>query len=528
MIKLTVDPQVLISLQQAFPRPVKSAARALAKYLAVVEGLIFDAIQRGLKPEQRKLNLFAIPLHELANRGGRIGSSKLRLHKWLKDNKLEIVQTANKGNKFKGQYSLVKLSKLVTISGQMPVKSDLFNEISSDKELDSYLTGNESDNKAVFKHLYPDIDPAYLLNVKAGVFDFVPVDIESLKAFIVWVTEKANKGADHKRAQSLIHAKTILAVSCVTGGIYPQRIKPSQFGRNYYEGVSVQNIHKELRRAMLGNCWEYDIRSSVVCWKMGFAKRLLCDAGLPQHVRKKFPATTLYLEDKADFMSTVRYFTFEGNTSLTPEFQLGLIKQALTAISFGAKVLGKGWTDKSGNWKNPALVEILQNKCERDKFLLDPTVKAFTAEQKLLDQYIFELVKQKVPDLLELEFVKTLSGRVNKSKVISYLYQHSETEAIDFVLGYADQHGHQPIARVHDAIFFRNRLGVDLKSEIEYALQQHTRNPYWHLAPKKIKRYSSISIDQAVEAQLHKQRIIDEEQLAASYFQANAVCSVNH
>ena len=515
MIKLTINPQVLISLQQAFPRPLRSAARALAKYLAVVEGLIFDAVQRGLLPEQRKLKLFAIPLHELANRGGRIGPSKLRLHKWLKDNNLEIVQTVEKGNKFSGEYSLVKLSKLVTISGQVAVK---FDEIKSDKELNSYLTGNEADNLAVFKHLYPDIDPTQPLDSKAGVFDFAPVDIESLKAFIVWLAERADIGANDKRAQSLIHAKTILAVACVTGGVYPQRRKPSPFGRTYYDGVSVQNAHKELRRAMLGDCWEYDIRSSVVSWKMGFAKRLLRDAGLPPDVRKQFPATTLYLEDKADFMSTVRYFTFDGNTSLTPEFQLGLVKQALTAISFGAKILAKGWTDSFGNWKNPALVEILQNTCERNRFLADPTVKAFTAEQKILDDYLFELVKQQAPDLLELEIVKTLSGRVSKSKVISYLYQHAETESIDLVLACAEQYGHKPIARVHDAIFFRNRLGVDVKSEIEFALQQRSGNPYWYLAPKQLKRYNTIFIDQAVEEQLHRKRIADEELLAANYF----------
>ena len=518
MIKLTVDPQVLISLQQACPRPLRSAARALAKYLAVVEGLIFDAVQRGLLPEQRKLKLFAIPLHELANRGGRIGPSKLRLHKWLKDNQLEIVQTVEKGNKFSGEYSLVKLSKLVTISGQVSVKSSQFNEIKSDKELHSYLTGDEADNLSVFKHLYPDIDPTQPLDTKAGVFDFAPVDIESLKAFIVWLTDRADIGANDKRAQSLIHAKTILAVVCVTGGVYPQRIKPSPFGRTYYEGVSVQNVHKELRRAMLGNCWEYDMRSSVVSWKMGFAKCLLRDAGLTPDVCKLFPATTLYLEDKADFMSTVRYFTFEGNTSLTPEFQLILVKQALTAISFGAKILANGWTDSFGNWKNPALVEILQNTSERNRFLADPTVKAFTAEQKALDHYLFELVKQQVPDLLELEIVKTLSGRVSKSKVISYLYQHAETEAIDFILACAEQYGHKPIARVHDAIFLRNRLGVDVKSEIEFSLQQRTGNPYWYLTPKQLKRYNSISIDQAVEDQLHRQRIADEELLATNYF----------
>jgi hypothetical protein len=517
MIKLTVDPQVLISLQQAFPRPLRSASRALAKYLAAVEGLIFDAVQRGLTPEQRKLKLFAIPLHELANRGGRIGPGKLRLHKWLKENNLELVQTVDKGNKFKGENSLVKLSKLVTISGHLTVSAKQIDQIKSDRELERYLTWDVSDNLAVFKHLYPELDPGQLVEATFEKFDIAPIDVESLKAFIVWLSDRANAAGD-KRAQSLIQAKTILAVASVTGGIYPQRRKVSPFGRTYYEGVSVQNVHKELRRAMLGDCWEYDMRSSVVSWKMGFASRLLKDAGLTPDVRKQFPATSLYLEDKTDFMSTVRYFTFDGNVSLTHEFQLGLIKQALTAISFGAKILAKGWTDSTGNWHNPALVEILQNSLERNRFLSDPTVKAFTAEQKSLDQYLFELVKLEAPELLDLEILKTQSGRVSKSKTISYLYQHAETQAIDFVLDYAEQHGRKPIARVHDAIFFRNRLGVDLKSEIEYCLQKHMSNPFWYLTPKQIKRYNPISIDQGVEEQLHKQRIIEESLLAFNYF----------
>jgi len=62
------------------------------------------------------------------------------------------------------------------------------------------------------------------------------------------------------------------------------------------------------------------------------------------------------------------------------------------------------------------------------------------------------------------------------------------------------------------------RLGVDLKSEIEFALKQHTANPFWHLTPKQIKRYNQISIDAAVEEQMHRQRIAEEERLAYGYF----------
>ena len=521
MIKLTVNPKVLIGLQEAFPSPVKSAARALAKYLAVLEGLIFDAIQRGITPEQRKLKLFSIPLHELANRGGRIGSEKTRMHKWLKDNNLEIVETVVKGNKFTGEYSLVKLSKLAVISGQVTLSSRQLDAVTSDKELDRYLNGNEEDNLAIFKHLYPEINPSQLLDTASGEFDFVPVDIGSVKAFIVWLSAKADSSSHDKRAQSLIHAKTILAVASVTGGFYPQRRKLSPFGRVYYEGVSVQNVHKELRRAMLGNCWEYDMQSSVVSWKMGFAKGLLFDARLKQDVRTQFPATTLYLEDKSDFMSTVRYFTFEGNTTLTHEFQLSLIKKALTAISFGAKNSGSGWIDSLGIRRNPALVDILMNKDERQNFISDPTVMAFIAEQHELDEYIFSVAKKKLPELINFEFLKTASGRLSKSKVLSYLYQHAETNAMDMICKMASNQGKNPIARVHDAVFFKHRLGADLKHEIELDLQESTCNNYWHLTAKQLSRYTPVSLDAIKEEGEHKQRMKLEELKAFEYFQNN-------
>lgn len=66
-----------------------------------------------------------------------------------------------------------------------------------------------------------------------------------------------------------------MGIASVMDGYYVQRKKPSAFGRMYYEGVSVQNINKDLRSAVLGDCWEYDIRSSVVAWKMGWAKAIL-------------------------------------------------------------------------------------------------------------------------------------------------------------------------------------------------------------------------------------------------------------
>ena len=158
----------------------------------------------------------------------------------------------------------------------------------------------------------------------------------------------------------------------------------------------------------------------------------------------------------------------------------------------------------------------------RARFLADPTVKAFIEEQRALDDFIFELVKKNYAELLALDCLKTASGRVSKSKVLAYLYQHAETGAMDLICSVAAQYGHVPIARVHDAVFFRSRLGPDLKQELEFKLQDATHNKYWHLSPKQLKRYTPVSIDAAHYELQHRQRIADEEKKAMDYF---SICS---
>ena len=112
MIKITVHESVEEALHKAFPRPAASAKKALAKYVAVVESMLFDALQHGRTPEQLKLNLYAVSLDQLANKGGQIGPKKIRVHKWLRENNLELLETVVPGSKFTGQNSQVKLTDI--------------------------------------------------------------------------------------------------------------------------------------------------------------------------------------------------------------------------------------------------------------------------------------------------------------------------------------------------------------------------------------------------------------------------------
>ena len=122
-------------------------------------------------------------------------------------------------------------------------------------------------------------------------------------------------------------------------------------------------------------------------------------------------------------------------------------------------------------------------------------MQAFIKEQGLLDAHLYELVKVQRRDLLSKPFLQTPSGRPSKSKILAYLYQHDETEVMDIVCEIAAQHGREPIARVHDAIFFKRKLSVHLRHEIELTMQERTDNLHWRLSNKQLERYEPRYLD---------------------------------
>ena len=507
MIKITVDSAVYEALQKAFPKPANTAHRALAKYISVLEAMLFQSLHFEVTPMQRKLDLFAISLQQLANKGGQIGPKKQRLHAWLRDNNLNLVEAVVIGSNLTGDVSQCKLTKLVTMVDTLAVEDTILTTLTTDREIDQYLSGDEFSAYQLVNLLYPEYKSRTSAAELDEFFEPLPVDMDSLKSYIYWLVTDADLLSIQKKNQALRQAKIILTVASVMNGQYMQRKKPSPFGRMYYEGTSVQNINKELRRAVLGNCWEYDIRSSVVAWKMGWAKQCIQSRGQGEELRKVFSATLNFLEDKAGFMGTVQYFTFDEESPVPKDLQPKLLKQAFTAISFGARQNTTGWQNESGGWTNPALVEIIKNGDDRRRFLADASVQAFIKEQSMLDAHLYARVKLERRDLLSKPFLQTASGRSSQSKILAYLYQHDETEVMNVVCAVAAQHGRTPIARVHDAIFFKRKINVDLRSEIEMCMQDHTNNPYWRLSHKQLERYEPRYLDLKLDEEAHKERI---------------------
>jgi hypothetical protein len=494
MLTITIDPVVLATLQQSFPTPRTAAVKALNKYKALLEDLLFRATLRGQTNYERLLNCYSIPVSDLVHKGPHIGYDKVRLHKWLNNNKLDLIETVEKGSNLTGRVSMIKLTELVSIHHTTTTLQQALATVNTAKQLSSVICADAQRNSDVFSALYPDyfsyLGPAQ----RQQVFDVAPVDIASLEAYIAWLHKGATMISPGRIRTYTEQAEVILSVARHTGGWFPQRKKLSAFGRTYYSGLSVQNVKKELRRAMLGNCWEYDIRSSVVTWKMTFAQELTDKLYPTKECRRLFWASTLYLEDRADFMRDVRKEMFPLEKILPVEFQEKLIKNAVTAISFGARAKAVGWLPENGEWINPALRKIIRNPFHRAAFLNAAVIQQFVNEQGMLDSYLAQGMKKELP-MLYFGPLITRNVMPSKSKAVAYLYQHAEAQVMQTAIDVLAKHGIKPIALIHDAFITRNKLRMNLRDEIHHALRSSTQNKFWSIKPTKLEgyRYNSMN-----------------------------------
>lgn len=510
MLKIQLDPTVLRTLQTQFPKR-NSAKRALDKYVKLLTEQMTQSVMHGRSAWMTSNDLYSISLHKQRNRGGQIGPHKLRLQNWLEDNDLELFSVSLLGSNMSKRLSVVKLTDLAKITNIVTVFKTK-DEIET-QDLRQLLDDQSINNEEFFKKQYPEITSLKDMEVN-DMFDVVPIDMRSLRNYLHWVQHDASLIDAKNKLQIITQADSILRIAQHTNGFYFQRKKSSDFGRIYYSGTSVQNVNKELRRAMLGHCWEYDIRSSVFAWKMGHARECYETLKTSETFSQCFSQTLLFLEDKKDFMAAVRYYTFKENSNVPRDLQDKLLKQAVTAISFGARRGNKGWKTADGGWSNPALVEIFKNSEERERFMNCPMIKKFISEQNTLDKFIYQTCREADPPFMSLPEVRTQCGVLSKAKVIAYLYQHFETQVMDVAAEEIEKRGRKVLARIHDAIIIDKRLGVDNKFEIEEAMRDATSNPYWHLTPKELQPFERpYSLDRA-EIDAHRERLVEAEREA--------------
>ena len=489
MIKLIVDPIVLTTLKRAMPK-TKKAEDALEKYINKLQLHIDKSLMSDSGGLYRKTSLLYLSTHSLALDVGQftIDGKKQYLHQWLEAHKVNLIYVKEVGEKNKNS-SLVGLTNLVTINDAMDLQTLKKKTVN---ELDKLLNDKSLTDVDLFFRMFPDFATFNQQYIQAN-YDLCPINTKSLKQFIVWVSLRANKVNAVEKQMMLRQANMILRVATAGDDVLPMKKKLSPFGRTYYEGTSVQSVHRTLREGMLGKCYEYDLRTSVIAWKMGFAQLCYQQMKTQNTFQQEFSACLDYLKDKKKFREQVRSQTFGSSSHIDPDLQIKLVKEGLTALSFGARIYSHGWINQSGDAFNPAIVKIFKDQEARDGFINSSLVRKFREEQKRLDDFVFRFYTSSDDTLLKMKILQTNSGRVSKSKVMSFLYQTAETIVMDIISTEIKILGKKVLARVHDAIFIDTKLTNYDKSNIEFNVRDTTGIDYITLDEEKLKGFKGVS-----------------------------------
>ncbi|KAB2970320.1 hypothetical protein [Zoogloea sp.] len=536
-MKPTISIEVLNALEQQFPKKTSTAVRPRKSTSQTPAQKAIPKIEQALQKQllkyfclrdaqDFKLDTYRMSLEQFKLDCGQIGPNKEWTAYWLRDN-CALFAVVEAGSNLTGQLSRVKFNARVSIEQTTvrpkTIKEDDMNNL-SDTQIAALASGCDAraeeptDNDIeIVKVFYSDLIAAAESGDTsiAAQYDFLEVDVSSVLAFIEWANSSACKWSQKKKDINTHHANIILAVVRVFGK-YPMKRLKSDFGRNYYEGISIQNISKTLRAAVLGNAHEYDMTSSVVAWKLGFARGYLDANGYKQTaVHEAFPTLTLYVENKADLLRTVSMYVYPEGCYTRPEFRMTNLKTAFTALTFGAKLTRGAWTNSAGEYEYPAIRSVITDTKEYTAFSNDSAVKQFMKEMDALDSFILSLEQQADPGLIHKSELMTHGGNFSKAKALAYLYQTAETEVMDVVRKRAADLGHEVRANIHDAVIFKHRLGVEGVSEINACVREITHNPYWKLSHKELSRFNTRHID--VEEQAHKARMQEQEEHAFLY-----------
>ncbi len=327
--------------------------------------------------------------------------------------------------------------------------------------------------------------------------DITPIDIKSLKAYIKGNenhrSAKTDKMKSYKKA-----AETVLLIAETAGGVLPQIIVESDYGRRYYKGPNLQTISKVVRGAALGDHYEYDLNAAVYAIKLNICSML---------TDKKFTYTSEYIEGGGKYKQKIRELITKNVFGIdkSNEFysdRLSKVKGAITAIGFGASRSGVNFKDPKGNWQQSSLDDIFsyttkidgktkkfdiwdQNKVKTvEKFISDPWVVNFMAEQvemtKLIVNYMIEsktITKETHPFLVD--------GRnaINHNRAMAYVFQTTERNIMNTVEKFIEQSGKKVLLRVHDAIFTKQKINM---LELHVMLQETFVNESLSWLGKKI------------------------------------------
>lgn len=445
---------------------------------------------------QNKLNHIPIAWNRLRVQAGRTKNSQGRLvydADVFLDMEL-LVRLVNKGSNFKKEKTIV--------TPTIPVEFLL--SLATDKEVvEAVWSGPYDTTEDKIRSL------AEVMDQHPELIDYSPVDINSLEAFISRTQREAESATapalKNKLQNNLQQARIFRAIYRVHGNL-PQVAKNSAFGRRYYSGPNLQTCSRELRSAVLGDCHQYDIKTSVYSWKLDQARKLLSEQG-----QSAVLSYTLEYIDQRNYHRRRLGVILQNKLGLSEERAVRVIKEMFTAVGFGATANSNGWF-VDGEYQRPALRQIIKNQEVLKQILQDEFVYEFMKEQTEINDIIIKYYRDKAgSELRSIPALKDKLGRLSRNRVMAFLYQHFERDWLEGLCETICQYSPDTkiMLKVHDAIYTDRpaplcEMKEYLRSQNEFADIESSRIGGWH----------NYSEQDQLQTQ-HQQRIAQEEARAA-------------
>jgi hypothetical protein len=274
----------------------------------------------------------------------------------------------------------------------------------------------------------------------------VYIDADSLRS--------ARSGFKKKRAVKV--ANYLLCLNDVFGYL-PHIPNESNFGRLYYRCINLQGAPKELRKAALPNAIEVDIDSCSNEFLMQQANRhgVGCDylklfslekTNIRVEITKKvFDVDESDANFYCDFGTECECDNKCDCKPVTNSY-LKIIKQCITSIGFGARII---------DYKDNAICNLLQNKIHRARFLNHEFITGYSSDMKK----ITTAVVKAHPELHDLPYLHSNSGKLSPSKLMAHQFQHFERYAMDTAFAGFDEYVK---LRIHDGRYIEGMSPDDL------------------------------------------------------------------
>lgn len=380
---------------------------------------------------------------------------------------------------------------------------------------------NEKSPEHVFDALYDRDDMADAMGL--------PIDMANLERFIGNTEYELTKGPSGALRAKLEHnarqARLIAKVGQFTHEEVGEAVLPlipskSPFGRTYYKGLNIQSVSKQVRSAILGHHYQYDMNAAVFAIKL-FLYGVL--NGGDNEIRGTMLGTQTrqYLAEKNHIRQRLARECFEG-IIVPKETALRSVKDALTAIGFGARTSGATWMGKNGQMEGTALTEVMKSPVARERFLADKWVQDFLAEQRVIEDAILENIKasEEWPAIQQIvASANKANGRVTRGGLLAYVYQQWETDIMDLAVGVLERNGIEVVARIHDAFIVRHKLSARIMDDIADAWDFRE---YMTLDCDEVREWVEPSFKRALDTadadlEAHRKLIEQSEQQAALY-----------